>query len=255
MNVHLRTLQLALAGICWLSNDLAAVEAGFGWVSTTDRDTKVVKAANPEKPDCLGGTAFRIEFPRKQYQKAQLLVAVAPDHLGLGAPLAINTTKGHSTVRDVCVSNEVLPYTSIILRRHGRNGETSVRAASEYRIALGQWREWSGSHSGEVNQVRGLYPFLRNLLSRSNADRPAEVIEFNYKGEATFFVRSQCCDQFDYVYRSDGTVLCAASGGFTGRGDGRCIDYFTSASNPKKIWPLNNEADAKVVKPTIDTKQ
>lgn len=255
MNVHLRTLQLALAGICLLSNELAAAESGFGWVSTTDRDTKVVKAAHPEKPDCLGGTAFRIEFPTKQYQKAHLLVAVAPDHLGLGAPLAVNIVKGRSTVRDVCVSNEVLPYTSIVLRRHGKNGETSARAAPEYRIALGQWREWSESHSGEVNQTKGLDPFLRNLLSRSSADRPAEVIEFIYKGEATFFVRSQCCDQFDYVYRSDGTVLCAASGGFTGRGDGRCIDYFTSASIRKKIWPLNNEADSNVIEPTIDTKQ
>ena len=43
-----------------------------------------------------------------------------------------------------------------------------------------------------------------------------------YGGNSAYLIPSPCCDKFDYFYDSRGVILCAPSGGFTGRGDGIC---------------------------------
>ena len=43
-----------------------------------------------------------------------------------------------------------------------------------------------------------------------------------YAGKPAYLIPSPCCDKFDYLYDSRGVILCAPSGGFTGRGDGSC---------------------------------
>jgi hypothetical protein len=51
-----------------------------------------------------------------------------------------------------------------------------------------------------------------------------------YSGEPAYLIRSPCCDKFDYFYDAGGHVLCAPSGGFTGRGDGSCPDVSRPAN-------------------------
>ena len=43
-----------------------------------------------------------------------------------------------------------------------------------------------------------------------------------FDGAPLYLIRSPCCDLFDYLYTSEGKTFCAPSGGFTGRGDGKC---------------------------------
>jgi hypothetical protein len=43
-----------------------------------------------------------------------------------------------------------------------------------------------------------------------------------YAGKPAYLIPSPCCDKFDYLYDFKGVILCAPSGGFTGRGDGSC---------------------------------
>lgn len=43
-----------------------------------------------------------------------------------------------------------------------------------------------------------------------------------YGDEPFYSIPSPCCDKYDYLYDSRGGILCAPSGGLTGRGDGRC---------------------------------
>jgi hypothetical protein len=38
------------------------------------------------------------------------------------------------------------------------------------------------------------------------------------------------------VFDRFGTVICAADGGITGEGDGRCPDYFTERREERIIW-------------------
>src|SRR5512138_2141338 len=43
-----------------------------------------------------------------------------------------------------------------------------------------------------------------------------------FDGAPLYLIRSPCCDLFDYLYTPEGRTFCAPSGGFTGRGDGKC---------------------------------
>jgi len=43
-----------------------------------------------------------------------------------------------------------------------------------------------------------------------------------YGGNAAYLIPSPCCDKFDYLYDGRGSIVCAPSGGLTGRGDGNC---------------------------------
>lgn len=47
--------------------------------------------------------------------------------------------------------------------------------------------------------------------------------------EPFYLIPSPCCDKYDYFYDTRGVILCAPSGGFTGRGDGSCDEIFGSA--------------------------
>lgn len=48
--------------------------------------------------------------------------------------------------------------------------------------------------------------------------------KLTYSGKPAYLIPSPCCDKFDYLYDSKGAILCAPSGGFTGRGDGSCSE-------------------------------
>lgn len=64
------------------------------------------------------------------------------------------------------------------------------------------------------------------------------------EGQIVYLHMALCCDQFDKAYDANGRYLCAPSGGFTGRGDGRCPAWVhrlrlrppdTAASNPWRV--------------------
>jgi len=65
---------------------------------------------------------------------------------------------------------------------------------------------------------------------------PAEVKEYTYKGQRVFLFTANCCDQFYMLYDGSCNYLCAPSGGFTGKGDGKCADFKDSAKQVKLVW-------------------
>ena len=65
---------------------------------------------------------------------------------------------------------------------------------------------------------------------------PQSIYQYLYNGEIVYYVPPQCCDQFSTLYDANGKVICAPDGGFTGRGDGKCSDFFQERKNEKLIW-------------------
>lgn len=65
---------------------------------------------------------------------------------------------------------------------------------------------------------------------------PAEVNEYVYKGKRVFLFTSNCCDQYIMLYDGTCNYICAPSGGFTGKGDGKCTDFYENAKHVKLIW-------------------
>jgi hypothetical protein len=65
---------------------------------------------------------------------------------------------------------------------------------------------------------------------------PQSIWSYDYNGQVVYFVPAQCCDQYSMLYDASGSVICAPDGGFTGKGDGKCPDFFTERSNEQLIW-------------------
>jgi hypothetical protein len=57
-----------------------------------------------------------------------------------------------------------------------------------------------------------------------------------YKDKTAYLFSSNCCDQYNEVYDSECKYICAPSGGITGRGDGQCEDFNTSAKLVRLVW-------------------
>jgi hypothetical protein len=56
----------------------------------------------------------------------------------------------------------------------------------------------------------------------ADQEETRRVVKVTYQGKPAYLFTAPCCDQFDYLYDSEGKRLCAPSGGVTGRGDGKC---------------------------------
>jgi hypothetical protein len=65
---------------------------------------------------------------------------------------------------------------------------------------------------------------------------PAEVNEYTYKGQRVFLFTANCCDQFYMLYDGSCNYICAPSGGFSGKGDGKCADFAEKAKHIKLTW-------------------
>ena len=81
-----------------------------------------------------------------------------------------------------------------------------------------------------------LTTLIRQLETQPVANPPAFIARYEYNGDTVYFVPQRCCDVASVVYRSDGLVMCQADGGFTGRGDGRCPDFFAERRNERILW-------------------
>ncbi len=65
---------------------------------------------------------------------------------------------------------------------------------------------------------------------------PAQVDQYTYNNQTVYFFTSDCCDQFNLAYNSSCHVICAPSGGFSGKGDGRCSEFLKTAQHVKLVW-------------------
>lgn len=62
---------------------------------------------------------------------------------------------------------------------------------------------------------------------------------YTYNGKTVYLLTSECCDFYNILLDENCNVLCAPSGGITGKGDGGCADFFAKASFVKQIWKKN----------------
>ena len=77
---------------------------------------------------------------------------------------------------------------------------------------------------------------IKNMSADPKEDSPQSVIRYKYKNQIVYYVVSPCCDKYNVVYDSDCNILGYPDGGFTGRGDGKMLDFKTEASGAKVVW-------------------
>lgn len=82
--------------------------------------------------------------------------------------------------------------------------------------------------------------WLRELVSRLEsepvANPPAYLARYLYRGDTVYYLPPRCCDIPSLVFNLGGEVICAADGGITGAGDGRCPDFFAARRDERIIW-------------------
>ena len=83
-------------------------------------------------------------------------------------------------------------------------------------------------------------PWLEGLIARFEAapvaNPPQRILSYRYQGQTVYYVPPICCDQTSTLYDTQGLVICAPDGGFSGRGDGRCPDFAAQRSDEQQIW-------------------
>lgn len=90
-------------------------------------------------------------------------------------------------------------------------------------------------------------PWIEMVLDSLNRDdekiiRPEKIWSYQYKNQKVFYFVQPCCDQINPVYDSKGNIICHPDGGFTGKGDGKCNDFYQTVSQRKLIWgEMENE--------------
>ena len=65
---------------------------------------------------------------------------------------------------------------------------------------------------------------------------PAEINEYEYEERKVFLISANCCDSYSIAVDSNCNYVCAPSGGFTGKGDRKCIDFFEKAKLVRLVW-------------------
>jgi hypothetical protein len=88
---------------------------------------------------------------------------------------------------------------------------------------------------------RGDWPrFVDQLIAQQQAgpkkNPPGKIWRYRYKGQDVFYVPPSCCDVTSELYGADGTRLCSPDGGKTGRGDGKCPDFFDARTDERLVW-------------------
>ena len=82
----------------------------------------------------------------------------------------------------------------------------------------------------------GIQQKIEQIQKEPKWNPPAEVNEYSYEGKRVYLFSSPCCDQYNNLYDSDCKLICAPSGGYTGKGDRKCMDFFEKAKHVKLIW-------------------
>jgi hypothetical protein len=92
-----------------------------------------------------------------------------------------------------------------------------------------------------VEQVKDSVPAcVRRMIDEGNSktpsNAPTQVSEYLYKGKKVYLTTAPCCDQYNGLYDDNCQHLCAPTGGITGKGDGKCPDFSTTAKFVRLVW-------------------
>ncbi len=101
----------------------------------------------------------------------------------------------------------------------------------------------SASECGKKDKSTGKDPIpgcIQKIIDDAGKDTPSntpeQVDEYVYNGKTTYLVTAHCCDQYNVLYDMDCKPICAPTGGFTGKGDGKCPDFSANAKHVKLVW-------------------
>ena len=94
----------------------------------------------------------------------------------------------------------------------------------------------SGAPTAPDTSPSWLSAVIAEMQAGPAANPPAMVARYVYNGQIVYFVPQRCCDIASVLYSASGSVICHPDGGFTGRGDGQCPDFFALRREEHIVW-------------------
>lgn len=76
---------------------------------------------------------------------------------------------------------------------------------------------------------------ITEYANRELQNPSGKYFQYDYRGKKVYLFVPPCCDQISKLYDADCNLLCT-SGGFTGRIDSVCQDFYANRQNEKLIW-------------------
>jgi|SRR5690242_9819847 len=77
---------------------------------------------------------------------------------------------------------------------------------------------------------------ISEIASEDVWNPPAKIYSYTYDGRKVYFIPQRCCDIPSVLLDENCNTICAPDGGFSGRGDGQCTDFFDSRKNERLVW-------------------
>lgn len=77
---------------------------------------------------------------------------------------------------------------------------------------------------------------INAILKKQKGSGPGFVNEYIYENKRVFHFAPYCCDAYGEVVDENCNFICAPDGGITGKGDGRCVYFFQTATFVKEVW-------------------
>lgn len=109
----------------------------------------------------------------------------------------------------------------------------------------GKKKDKTGDEAQQNNMPDSIPVCVRQLIdtaaNETPSNSPVQVDEYEYMGKTVYLITAHCCDQYNMLYDTSCQPICAPSGGFTGRGDGKCEDFSKTAKHIKLIWKNEKE--------------
>ncbi|MFK7885768.1 MAG: hypothetical protein AB8G16_02795 [Gammaproteobacteria bacterium] len=93
-----------------------------------------------------------------------------------------------------------------------------------------------GSCAAPTAEPDWLATLVSEIQAQAVTNPPSLIVGGDYGGTPVYYRAPYCCDIPGTVYSVEGSVICTADGGFTGKGDGRCPDFWATLKDCAVVW-------------------
>ena len=77
---------------------------------------------------------------------------------------------------------------------------------------------------------------IRQMKRAEVRNPPGSIWQFRYNDQIIYYIPPYCCDIPSELLDDKCNLICKPDGGFTGKGDGQCADFFNKRTNGVLIW-------------------
>lgn len=77
---------------------------------------------------------------------------------------------------------------------------------------------------------------IATYQAHPHADAPQSIWRITHHGAPAYYVVAPCCDRYNDLLDAKGEHICSPSGGYAGRGDGRCPAPVDPGTEVHLVW-------------------